>query len=337
MAIVNDSSESFVLMEESVVKNNHELSDASVLPSGESVNNSYVLKSSGNENIDAEPCERKKKTRRGKSKRKNPYNKEGIETRKAVNRSKNRPRFAHRHADAPYNTNEFLMEDHNAFVEINSPTTNPQTNLVNTRPPRVRDPSFTSVDSDEDHFYSSPEDEEDFLTKEFSNTYRDLHVETLQGMTKPELIQQVLQLEEKVDTYEKLVGNKSDKEQSGELKNSMDNFAEDGDKITISFDKVKQFQLEIARLRLENEKLQIENERLQRRNRSSSVSSVDSESDSTSSSPSSVSDLSDKELLDSNPNEEMENSRGKCSLISDESNTTDVAMEEKNSKEHCEN
>lgn len=333
MAVVNDSSESFILMDESNMKSNHELSDASVQPSGESVNNSCVLKSSGNENIDTEPCERKKKTRRGKSKRKNPYNKEGNETRKAVIRSKNRPRFAHRHADAPYNTNEFLMEDHNAFVEISSPPT-AQPTSVDSRPQRIRDPSFTSVDSDEDHFYSSPEDEEDFLTKEFSNTYRDLHVETLQGMTKSELIQQVLQLEEKVDTYEKRAGNriKFDKEQSDELKN-----AEDGDKVTVPIDKFKQFQLEVARLRLENEKLQIENERLQRRNRSSSVSSIDSESDSTSSSPSSVSDLSDKELIEANTNEEMEHSRGRCSLVSDESNNTDVTMEEKHTKECCEN
>ncbi|KAG8289885.1 protein HEXIM1 [Homalodisca vitripennis] len=328
MAAINDCMESFDLTDGCNTKNNLDSSDVPVLPSGEHMNNSSILKSSGNENVDTEPCERRKKTRRGKPKRKNPYNKEGNETRKAGNRSKNRPRFAHRHADAPYNTNEFLMEDHNTFVKVNSPPA-VSTSVGNSRPPRVRDPSFTSVDSDEDHFYSSPEDEEEFLTKEFSNTYQDLHVETLQGMTKSELIQQVLQLEEKVDGLEKRLGNrpKSEKDQYDKLKNSVDTSSEDCDKTS---DKIKQFQIEIGRLRLENEKLQLENEILRRRNRSSSVSSVDSERDSTSSSsPSSVSELSDKEeLIEADVNEDMDDSRGKCS-VPDEFIDTDVAMKEK--------
>lgn len=323
MAVVNDNSESYVLIDESI-KNNMESSDTSVLPSGESVNNLSVLKSSGNENMDTEPYERRKKTRRGKSKRKNPYNKEGNERRKAAaNRQKYRPRFAHRHADAPYNTNEFLMEDHNTFVSIHSPPTT-QANSINSRPVRVRDPSFTSVDSDEDYFYSSPEDEEDFLTKEFSNTYRDLHVETLQGLTKSELIQHVLQLEEKVDIFEKRAGTKFDKEESEDLINTVDCFPEDVGKISVSLEKLKQFQLEITRLRLENEKLQIENKKLQRRTRSSSVSSVDSESDSSSSSPSS-SELSDKEeLLRSNENEESEHSRETVDSVSAKSKNSEA-------------
>ncbi|XP_054265272.1 protein HEXIM1 [Macrosteles quadrilineatus] len=335
MAVVNDCQESFAMADECSVKNNHESNDSSVLPGGEPMN-SHVLKSSGNENVDTEPCERKKKTRRGKPKRKNPYNKEGNESRKAVNRTKNRPRFACRHADAPYNTNEFLMEDHNTFVKLNSP---PTANIGHQRSPRVRDPSFTSVDSDEDHFYSSPEDEEEFLTKEFSNTYQDLHVETLQSMSKPELIQQVLQLEEKLDILEKRLGTGSrlKNEKDDKIKSMSENLTEDGisgEEIVsnLPIDKIKQFQLEIGRLRLENEKLQIENERLRRRNRSSSVSSVDSESDSTTSSPSSVSDLSDKEeLIQCNENEDMDDSREKSSAI-EESNNADIVMEDKDTK-----
>lgn len=322
MAVVNESSDSFTLVSECSIKNSNESSDTPVQPSGDSVNNSSVLKSSGNENIDTEPCERRKKTRRGKPKRKNPYNKEGNENRKAANRSKNRPRFAHRHADAPYNTNEFLMEDHNTFVKLNSPPTVAPC-PGNPRPPRIRDPSFTSVDSDEDPFYSSPEDEEEFLTKEFSNTYQDLHVETLQGMSKPELIQQILQLEDKVDGLEKRYGSKL-KIEKEDSKNAVDGFVEEDEKLTI-IERVRQYQVEIGRLRLENEKLQVENERLQRRNRSSSVSSVDSESDSSTSSPSSVSDLSDREeLIESNPNEDMEDSREKDGTIN-----IDVNVQEK--------
>lgn len=330
MALVTETDETYILTDDCSTKNNHESSDTPVLPSGDSVNNSGVLKSSGNENAETERCERRKKTRRGKPKRKNPYNKEGNEMRKAANHSKTHPRFAHRHADAPYNTNEFLMEDHNSFVNALVEPVQPSNGTP--RQPRVRDPSFTSADSDEDNFYSSPEDEEEYLTKEFSNTYEELHVESLQDMSKPELIQQLLQLEEKVDILEKRLGNKTRNDKDNDkLIYEMENTFEDGDKISTGMERVKQFQLEIGRLRLENEKLKIENDRLQRRNRSSSVSSVDSESDSTTSSPSSVSDLSDKEeLLESNVNEDMDDSRGKFSVVSDESIIVDDSMNEKN-------
>lgn len=332
MALVSETSETCILTDGCSMKNNHEFSDTPVLlPSGDSVNSSGVLKSSGNENADRERCERRKKTRRGKPKRKNPYNKEGNEMRKAANHSKTHPRFAHRHADAPYNTNEFLMEDHNSFV--NALEVQPSTGTP--RQPRVRDPSFTSVDTDEDNFYSSPEDEEEYLTKEFSNTYEELHVESLQDMSKPELIQQVLQLEEKVDILEKRLGNKNRNEKDGEKDKFMytiENMMEDGDKI--SMERVNQFQLEIGRLRLENEKLKMENDRLHRRNRTSSVSSVDSESDSPTSSPSSVSDISDKQvLIESNVNEDVDDATGNFPVESDEPiiSLADDTMNEKDS------
>ncbi|XP_019533771.3 uncharacterized protein LOC109405208 isoform X2 [Aedes albopictus] len=59
----------------------------------------------------------------------------------------------------PYNTNRFLMEDHM---------------------PHVLTPS---------------EDEEEFLTKEFSSVYEDARSERLEGLSKSQLIQEYLQLE----------------------------------------------------------------------------------------------------------------------------------------------
>ncbi|XP_055590527.1 uncharacterized protein LOC129742622 [Uranotaenia lowii] len=59
----------------------------------------------------------------------------------------------------PYNTNRFLMEDHM---------------------PHVLTPS---------------EDEEEFLTKEFSSVYEDARSERLEGLSKTQLIQEYLQLE----------------------------------------------------------------------------------------------------------------------------------------------
>lgn len=268
------------------------------LPSGGEPANNVSSKHGGKDSsVETEHCERKKKTRRGKPKRKNPYNKDGNDNRgQASSRPKIRPRFVQRQPVAPYNTNQFLMEDHNDVqdldVQLKAVNPAPASSIFGTsnRPPRARDPSFTSADSEEDYFYSSPEDEEEFLTKEFSNTYEDLHVEALAAMTKAQLIQQVLQLEEKVDVLEKKVGS------TGKCKNENNisevSANEESDDKTP--EKIKQLQSEIAKLVLENEKLQIENDRLRRRNRSSSVSSVDSESDS-STSPSSVSDLSVKD------------------------------------------
>ncbi|XP_055531025.1 protein HEXIM1 isoform X1 [Wyeomyia smithii] len=80
----------------------------------------------------------------------------------------------------PYNTNRFLMEDHMPHVLTPSG--------------RTRDSSF-SIDSEENYFYSLPEDEEEFLTKEFSSVYEDARSERLEGLSKSQLIQEYLQLE----------------------------------------------------------------------------------------------------------------------------------------------
>uniref|UniRef100_A0A1L8DW39 Putative cop9 signalosome subunit csn8 n=1 Tax=Nyssomyia neivai TaxID=330878 RepID=A0A1L8DW39_9DIPT len=78
----------------------------------------------------------------------------------------------------PYNTNKFLMEDHMPEMQKG----------------RQRDPSL-SLDSDENYFCSLPEDEEEFLTKEFSSVYENAKCERLDGLTKNQLIQEYLQLE----------------------------------------------------------------------------------------------------------------------------------------------
>ncbi|KAH8022602.1 hypothetical protein HPB51_000902 [Rhipicephalus microplus] len=54
----------------------------------------------------------------------------------------------------------------------------------------------------QDEFYSSPEDEEDFLQKQFSEAYEDVHAERLNSMSKAELVQEYLLLEERVEELE---------------------------------------------------------------------------------------------------------------------------------------
>lgn len=113
----------------------------------------------------------KRKTRRGKAKRgkrsssSRPYTKSQWKFQNHVRigaavASKRRAESLSDHPPlVPYNTNRFLMEDHM---------------------PQVLTPS---------------EDEEEFLTKEFSSVYEDARSERLEGLSKTQLIQEYLQLE----------------------------------------------------------------------------------------------------------------------------------------------
>lgn len=100
----------------------------------------------------------------------------------------------------PYNTNKFLMEEHMAEVP----------SALLTPCGRTRDSSF-SIDSEDNHFYSMAEDEEEFLTKEFTNVYERTRVERLENMSKQQLIEECLQLEDRyMQTSEYQHGNNTD-------------------------------------------------------------------------------------------------------------------------------
>ena len=64
---------------------------------------------------------------------------------------------------------------------------------------RARESSF-SLESDEDYYYSSPEDEEDFVCQEFIKEYNSQRRCRLTDMSKAELIQEYLQMEQRVDS-----------------------------------------------------------------------------------------------------------------------------------------
>lgn len=100
----------------------------------------------------------------------------------------------------PYNTNKFLMEEHM-----------PETGRL-TPSGRNRDSSF-SVDSDENLY-----NEEEFLSKEFSSVYEDARSERLESLSKPQLIQEYLQLEANYDKLSKNLGaRKSDYDNAKEV------------------------------------------------------------------------------------------------------------------------
>jgi len=191
---------------------------------------------------------RKKKHRRGKSKKRKwkPYNKltweekrelEDRETRRAHRIREER--FAHGQPVAPYNTTQFLMEDHNVKE--------PDLENVPNGHRQHRESTGTAIDSEE--YYSSPEDEEEFLQKEFCEVYDNIHAERLSSMSKLELIQEYIQLEDRVDKLEHKLGVAGREE--GEVEVSAENL-----------EKIRIFHQEMRKLTEENDRLRRENELL---------------------------------------------------------------------------
>lgn len=192
--------------------------------------------------------------------------------------------------NAPFNSTQFLMSDHpseavkhlnstlnvkqkasEAVVEANGEESNSLDSSLLERPvrriTRARESSF-SIDSDEDYYYSSPEDEEDFLNREFIKDYDNVRNDRLVDMSKAELINEYLQMEQKIETLEQSLSSshKALNKSTGDLA-----------------DTIQKFQIEIRRLESENDKLK------KTYNKSSSGSSCSSCSDSSSDSNSSES------------------------------------------------
>ncbi|XP_077285712.1 hexamethylene bisacetamide inducible [Arctopsyche grandis] len=170
-----------------------------------------------------------------------------------------------RSTHAPYNTNQFLMEEHMPEVR---------------HEPRTRDSSF-SVDSDENYFYPLPEDEEDFLTKEFSSVYEDAQSERLNNMTKDELMQEYLSLQTRYDALNKRLSRPEVDANANANSNSND-----------ACSRLQQQEELIRELRAANQALALQ----ARRRASSSSSSSDSEDSETDSDTSSCSTSGDSDL-----------------------------------------
>lgn len=242
----------------------------------------------------------KKKRRRGKSKRKimKPFLKMPWQQRRKYDSSKRNYRFrkmglAKTHA--PFNNNQFLMEIHKP---------EPENNFQNLQTPsaRTRDSSF-SVDSEDNYFFSLPEDEEEYLTKEFSSVYEDAQSERLSNMSKSELIEEYLLLEAKYDNLIKRNDRSKPKcmdEDKDDVIADQDNSINDKDSVITEKDtsgtsmesnvteeptndilqRLREQEDQIRELQATNEKLRLDNELLRQRQ---SSSSEDSESDSSTS------------------------------------------------------
>ncbi|KOB77199.1 Protein HEXIM1 [Operophtera brumata] len=243
----------------------------------------------------------RKKRRRGKFKRKlvKPFVKVPWQDKRKNDKTKRNNRFRKivlAKTQAPFNNNQFLME-------IHKPEPENSFDILRT-PARTRDSSF-SIDSEENYFYSLPEDEVEYLTKEFSSVYEDAQSERLSNMSKNELIQEYLLLEAKYDNLIKrterskpkpidedlttgsetsVTGKGSmiiDRDTSG---SSIESSAVDEPTYSDLLQRLKEQEEQLIELQHANEKLRLENESLHVRPQGSS--SEDSESDSSSSSDS---------------------------------------------------
>ncbi|CAG9766426.1 unnamed protein product [Ceutorhynchus assimilis] len=134
----------------------------------------------------APPVPKKRKTRRGKSKRKAPYQKFGRKNGKIIKPCIVKP-------EAPHNDNQFLFADHGGLEGLDEKLRNID-QLSTASLTRTRD-SSVSVDSDGEEFYSSPDDEGEFLMQDFNDQYRSIQTEQLQTMSKQELINEYLALD----------------------------------------------------------------------------------------------------------------------------------------------
>lgn len=137
-------------------------------------------------------CEgRRKKHRRGKHRRKwKPYSrmtmeeKRALEEREAARALKREAELAGK-PSAPWNTTQFIMEDHGS-TEISIPQ------------PRMS--RTTSFESSDDEYYESPEEEafERGLSMEadFEMAYKEYASERLNNMSKTELVEEFLNLDQ---------------------------------------------------------------------------------------------------------------------------------------------
>lgn len=134
---------------------------------------------------------------------------------------------------APYNTTQFLMEDHN-----------------------VGEPDYDSIHHESknredynssDDYYSSPDDEEEFIQQQFSETYDSFHDDYINDMSKSDLVRELIRLEDEIDSIEHSLKNTC-----REKKSELDVEAE--------MEKIQVFQVEIEKLTHENHILEKANE-----------------------------------------------------------------------------
>lgn len=102
---------------------------------------------------------------------------------------------------APYNTTQFIMNEHNAEKEIDFDELSGQIQQMHNNRQRVAPNCNTSDcdDSVKEDYYSSPEDESFFLEQQFHEAYDTMHAERLNSMSKSDLLKEYLMIEKELE------------------------------------------------------------------------------------------------------------------------------------------
>ncbi|KAG1941085.1 protein HEXIM2 [Pimephales promelas] len=209
----------------------------------------------------------KKKHRRRPSKKKRrwkPYfkltweEKKELDERETARASRVRAEmFAKGLPVAPYNTTQFLMEEHDREEpDLNTELVGRKTGMIRSDDTASEDENFEAEEEDEEEGAGGGGGEGsdgmgrpghaggEFLQRDFSETYERYHVETLQNMSKQELVREYLELEKCMSRLE---------EENNWLRHVRRNpeFPADG----TGAQRVRELEIEVERLRAENELL----------------------------------------------------------------------------------
>ncbi|XP_042333131.1 protein HEXIM1 [Sceloporus undulatus] len=195
----------------------------------------------------------KKKHRRRPSKKKRhwkPYYKLSWEEKKKFDEKQSQrasrlraEMFAKGQPVAPYNTTQFLMEDHDQ--EEPDLKTGLCPKRAATKSDETSEEDF--VEEEDGGSDGMGGDGSEFLQKDFSETYERYHVESLQNMSKQELIKEYLELEKCLSKME---------DENNRLRMENKKFLGD----STEDPRVSELEQELDRLRAENQKLLKENE-----------------------------------------------------------------------------
>lgn len=177
---------------------------------------------------------------------------------------------------APYNTTQFLMEEHDReepdlgnHLHMQSDSEGDDDESGDSMGRRLRQDSHSLDDSDLEDYNESPEDgiyEKNFFEKDFTEAYEQCHAESLYSMKKDDLVRECMSLEERVETLERQLrqihGIDNGALQNGstdQLPTSTNNIS--NDKLRDgrnSQELVRALQSELNRLKSENAQLQLE-------------------------------------------------------------------------------
>lgn len=147
---------------------------------------------------------------------------------------------------APFNTTQFVIEDHNVSEPNLTGITHSHYHRQRAVSGSLDEAEVSNSTEDVDNFYSSPSDEEEFLEKDFYEEYESVHVERLQNMSKDDLVKDYLQIQAKLESA-----------QCGQTVPDWGTY-----EMEKRLNDINALRTEIRRLREENEKIRSENKRL---------------------------------------------------------------------------